>query len=191
MTKTAASFAAVAVLIILFTLSLGYLVGDRFAVFGDRERLEALVRPYGAFGPVVIAFFVMIESVIAPLPGGVLPVLAGALYGIPGGVLASWAGNFAAALIAFAIARYFGERVVKFFMPTFSKDQYSEFVEKHQWFFWVSFAFPTAPSDVLSFALGTSTMSWIHYIGAVGAALLVRMMLLVSFGDSLADIFFI
>ncbi len=185
------SVVAVVTLILLITMSIAYLLGDRVAVFGDREQLERFVRPYGSFGPVMIAILVMIESVIAPLPGGVLPVLAGALYGVPGGIMASWAGNFAAALIAFAIARYFGERVVRFFMPTFSKEQYSRFVEKNQWFFWLSFAFPTAPSDVLSFALGTSTMRWAHYIPAVGASLLLRMALLVSFGESLADIFFI
>ncbi len=185
------SAVAVVVLIMLGVFSIAYLLGDSVAVFGDRERLESFVRPYGMFGPVVISLLVLIESLIAPLPGGVLPMLAGALYGIPGGVLASWVGNFLAAMIAFAIARIWGERVVRFFMPSFSKETYSDFVKKNQWFFWATFAFPTAPSDVLSFALGTSTMGWNQYTIGVGASLLLRMVLLVSFGESLANIFFI
>ena len=185
------SAVAVVILITLGVCSAAYFFGDSIAVFGDRARLEQLVRPYGVFGPIVISALVLIESLIAPLPGGVLPVLAGALYGIPGGVIASWVGNFLAALIAFAIARIWGERVVRFFMPSFSKEHYSEFVKKNQWFFWATFAFPTAPSDVLSFALGTSTMGWNHYTIGVGVSLLVRMVILVTFGESLADILFI
>lgn len=191
MTRTAISAVAVVILITLGVLSAAYMLGDTVAVFGDRARLEQLVRTYGVFGPIVISALVLIESLIAPLPGGVLPVLAGALYGIPGGVLASWIGNFLAAIIAFAIARIWGERVVRFFMPSFSKEHYSEFVKKNQWFFWATFAFPTAPSDVLSFALGTSTMGWNHYTIGVGASLLLRMVILVSFGESLADLLFI
>jgi uncharacterized membrane protein YdjX (TVP38/TMEM64 family) len=75
------------------------------------DRLRDYVASWGALGPVVYVVAVVIEVIVAPIPGTLLYAPGGAIFGgFLGGSL-SLAGNVIGATIACLITRTFGEQM--------------------------------------------------------------------------------
>jgi uncharacterized membrane protein YdjX (TVP38/TMEM64 family) len=72
------------------------------------EALRAFVLSAGPAAPIVYLLAVVIEVVVAPLPGLMLYAPGGAIFGGPVGGLLSLAGNVIGAAVAFFIARALG-----------------------------------------------------------------------------------
>lgn len=92
--------------------------GLLFAVFstaGDSDRSLALIRealePAGAWAPAVYVLAVVIEVLVAPLPGTLLYAPAGALFGGWWGGTLSLIGNVAGAALATWLAMRFRDRL--------------------------------------------------------------------------------
>ncbi len=89
---------------------------DEAGAMGDNEAsLEALrqaLSRWGAFAPAVYVAAVVVEVLVAPIPGTLLYAPAGALFGgLQGGAL-SLIGNTIGASIACAVGRSLGEQAV-------------------------------------------------------------------------------
>lgn len=91
-------------------------LADGAGALGDNEAsLEALrqaLSRWGAFAPAVYVAAVVVEVLVAPIPGTLLYAPAGALFGgLQGGAL-SLIGNTIGAAIACAVGRSLGEQAV-------------------------------------------------------------------------------
>ncbi len=76
------------------------------------ERVRATVAGWGRLAPLVYMLAVVVEVIVAPIPGTLLYAPAGAIFGgFVGGSL-SLAGNVIGAAIACVIGRMIGERVL-------------------------------------------------------------------------------
>ncbi len=93
----------------------GGIVAQSFAVAGDPEGSVEVLRGYlegaGPFGPLMYIAAVMLEVVVAPIPGTLLYAPAGALFGGLAGGTYSLAGNVLGAVTATFIARILGHRL--------------------------------------------------------------------------------
>lgn len=91
------------------------IVARSFAAAGDPEGSVALLRGYleraGPFGPLVYIVAVVVEVVVAPIPGTLLYAPAGAIFGGLSGGTYSLAGNVLGAMAAAFIARVLGHRL--------------------------------------------------------------------------------
>lgn len=78
--------------------------------------LQDRLATFGIFAPFILVLLKISTLVIAPLGGIPLYVLAGALFGSWQGFLLCFLGDVLGSVISFMIGRYYGERVVKFFV---------------------------------------------------------------------------
>lgn len=169
-----------------FSLQFGDSIG-----FLDEQYLLDTLEWFGVFAPIVFLGLLLLEVIVAPLPGGVLPVVAVVMFGPVLGVFYGWLGNVLGSTIAFFIARKFGIRIVSYFVPGFNSHRYNDMIEKYRKGFWLLYATPTLPADVLSFVLGVSDMHYKKFLGAISVAFVVRMSIWAVFGDALARLIFV
>lgn len=169
---------------------IAYIFGDSFGFLENRDQLERFIAQFGIWAPLALVLLIVLEVVIAPLPGGIMPIIAGFLFGPILGIFYAWIGNMLGSIIAFWIARMFGERVVLFFAPSFNRENYGRAIKDNRQFFWFLYAFPFIPVDVLSFALGVSTITFRRFVYIIAGAFFLRMAFLVILGTSIANVVF-
>lgn len=80
-------------------------------VGGDLDEVQRFVASTGPWGPVVYVV-VHIALTLVPVPKNVLAGIAGALFGVAGGITASWTGAMLSAVVTFWLAGRLGRRAV-------------------------------------------------------------------------------
>jgi uncharacterized membrane protein YdjX (TVP38/TMEM64 family) len=79
---------------------------------GSIAAVAAYVRGYGVWAPVLSLLLMVLQTVIAPLPGSAVAAANGVIFGIWWGTLLSWTGGLLGATIAFWLARWLGRDVI-------------------------------------------------------------------------------
>ncbi|EKD76482.1 MAG: hypothetical protein ACD_43C00095G0003, partial [uncultured bacterium] len=91
-----------------------------------------------------------------PLPGGWLAIATGYLFGSWPGFIYAYIGNVLGSLIAFALARYFGQRFVQKIVSLENYERYSHKLSRSSLGIGLLYAIPLFPIDVISMLLGVS-----------------------------------
>ena len=78
---------------------------------GSVAETIAYLRGFGIWTPLASLVLMVLQAVIAPLPGSLVAAANGALYGVWWGTLLSWAGGLAGAVVSYGLGRWLGERV--------------------------------------------------------------------------------
>jgi uncharacterized membrane protein YdjX (TVP38/TMEM64 family) len=141
---------------------------------GDRETLRGMVAGFGPMAPLASIVLNVVQAVISPIPGFVIPYVDGAVFGVWLGTLVTWVGGLVAASTCFWIARTFGQRFVERMcgrsrvVATANRS-----VERHGLAAVVGVRLvPGMPFDLLSYVAGLTRMSyWPFLLGtAIGSA---------------------
>ena len=80
---------------------------------GKVEVVRDYLLGFGVWAPVVSAFLMILQSIVAPLPAFVITFANGMMFGWVWGALLSWSSAMAGAAICFYIARTLGRPVVE------------------------------------------------------------------------------
>jgi len=176
---------------IALSIAISYFLKNSFGIFENREGLEMFISQFGKLAPIVTILIIVLEVVIAPLPGGIAPVIAGFLFGPLLGIFYAWIGSVLGSVIAFWIARKFGARVILYFAPNFNHERYQQTVTTNNYFFLLLYACPFTPVDILSFAFGISNISFRRFLSLISVAFFLRMAFWVSLGGIVANALFI
>lgn len=164
-------------------------------VFPVKQYLVAALewtQSLGAWGPIFVAIFYIFAAVFF-LPGSVLTLGAGFLFGIKVGLLAAWVGAIMGACAAFVVGR------------TIARDYIARKVAQNQKFSAVDEAVgregfkivlllrlsPVFPFNFLNYALGLTKVSFRDYALASAIGMLPGGLMYVYFGSaarSLADV---
>ena len=127
------------------------------------DTIQAWIDEAGIFGPIV---FILVYAVAAVLflPGSVMTLLGGALYGPVLGTIYNLAGATLGAALAFLIARYLAQDWVQQKSGGMLK-QLIKGVDDEGWRF-VAFVrlVPLFPFNVLNYALGLTRIPFWHYV---------------------------
>lgn len=125
--------------------------------------LEAWVKDFGAAGPLAFMAIYAAGTVLF-LPGSVLTLAGGALFGPVWGTFYSLTGATLGATLAFLIARYLASDWVAHRTSGWMK-QLMDGVEKEGWRF-VAFVrlMPLFPFNLLNYALGLTRIPLLHFI---------------------------
>jgi uncharacterized membrane protein YdjX (TVP38/TMEM64 family)/rhodanese-related sulfurtransferase len=129
----------------------------------DATALESWIKNAGAAGPVLFMLIYALGTVIF-LPGSVLTLAGGALFGPVLGTVYNLTGATFGATLAFLVARYLASHWVE--QKTGGRlKQLKEGVEGEGWHF-VAFVrlVPLFPFNLLNYALGLTRIKLAHYI---------------------------
>ena len=125
---------------------------------GELDAVQSAVAATGAWGPVVYLVLHVLLTLV-PVSKNLLSGVAGALFGLAGGIAVSWVASMVSALVTFAIARRLGrEAVAEMTGPRLDR---VEEVMRHQGVAAVIVArlTPVLPFTIVNYGAGVSAVS--------------------------------
>ena len=138
---------------------------------GEPEQFRAWVDQQGASAPVLFLGMIILQIVVAVIPGEPLEIVAGYAFGAIEGTLLCLTGAFLGRVMVFLLVRRFGTKAVEVFFPLEKIQSLSFLQNKKRLSFWLFFLFflPGTPKDVLCYIVGLTNLplrTWL-FISAV------------------------
>jgi uncharacterized membrane protein YdjX (TVP38/TMEM64 family) len=116
------------------------------------------------WGVVIYSVALIIQVIVAAVPGHILMIAGGYIYGFPTAFLVTWLSIAGAAQVAFWLARWAGRPLAVRLAPAASLDKWSKTAEnKGTLFFLISFWLPVFPADVMNYVAGLSPLPARHF----------------------------
>lgn len=149
------------VVFLLFMVLVAYFIGRPMMRYvSEPEKFRQWVSGYGIFGWCICVAMMVLQIIVAIIPGGALEIGAGYAYGaLLGGVLCV-AGSVIGSTLVFQFARYFGVKLVEAFFPI-EKIHSLKFLHnrrKRNLLAFIIFLIPGTPKDLLSYFMGLTQM---------------------------------
>jgi uncharacterized membrane protein YdjX (TVP38/TMEM64 family) len=134
----------------------------------SRARIETWVAAAGAWGPLVLFGVQVLQIVVAPIPGALVPFIAGLLYGPWIGPLVAAGGTAVGSMAAYAIGRYAGRPLASRWAGPEALGRAQLLIGGKRWLALIPlFLLPLSPSDGLCIAAGLIGLSWRQILLAV------------------------
>jgi len=136
----------------------------------EKETLMAFIQGLGIWGPLVFFLLQVLQAIIAPIPGNLLTIVGGVLFGLWPGFLLSYAGNLVGSVIGFTIVRKAGQPILR------------KLIKKERFDKWMSMmgsesgtartkillilvvTLPFLPSDLMCLMVGLTAISYRAFI---------------------------
>lgn len=171
-------FAAFLAGFVLFVILLSGWKLYESGLLSSEEALRAWVESYGVFGPLVLMAVIVLEVIIAPLPGGLPPIVAGFVFGPIEGAIYAWIANVAASIITFLLARWFGRSFANRLAESSELKTYARFVHANSWILFFAYSIPFLfPVDLLNISLGLTSIPMRRYLKIMMAGFAVNVTL--------------
>ena len=155
-------------LVLLVSYAVGsYLTGGIFNLLLDPgipselrlTRIQRSFESWGGAGPLAYMLIVTIEVVLAPIPGTLLYLPGGVIFGWLVGGTMSLAGNVLGAGIACQVMRTLAGSYVETFIKRSALQKYEKLIERRGlWFIFLLRVNPLTSSDLVSYAAGLTPM---------------------------------
>lgn len=131
-----------------------------------RARFKGWVQSLGVLGYLVMISIQIVQIVIALIPGEVVEILAGVMYGGFGGLLVCLIGCVIASSGIFLLSKKFG---AKFTQRFFNKDNLEKYAylkdsRKLELIVFILFLLPGTPKDMLTYVAGTTPMRLVQFL---------------------------
>ena len=135
----------------------------------DLEGLKEYILSFGAWAPIISFLIMMLQSVVAPLPAFVITFANAALFGWVKGAILSWTSAMAGAALCFYIAKFLGRDAIEKLTSKFALKNIDEFFEKYgKHTILIARLLPFISFDLVSYAAGLTSMSFIPFFVATG-----------------------
>ncbi len=147
---------------ILFCGFVGYFIGvPMIRLAKNPEQFQQLVDSYGIWGRLVFVGMVVLQVVVAFIPGEPIELAAGYAFGFVEGSLLTMAGIVIGSWMVFVLVRKFGVKLVEVFFPeekirrfSFLKDP-----KKSETLAFIFMFLPGTPKDFLSYFAGLTPLT--------------------------------
>jgi uncharacterized membrane protein YdjX (TVP38/TMEM64 family) len=161
MVLTIVALAALAVLLVLAG-------GKVWHSFRHPEELRVLVRSWGAWAPVGIVLFQVIQIVVAPLPGNAMSFAAGYALGLWPTVVWLMVGVLLGATVDFLLIKLLGRRLLKYFLPPARLAQLDALVLRRGTFYiFLLLLVPNPVGDWVYYLAGLTSLPLPVFLGLV------------------------
>ena len=132
----------------------------------EPERFRAWVDEQGILAPIAFLGMLVLQIVVAVIPGEPLDIAAGYAFGAVEGTLLCLFGAFLGRVAVFLLVRKLGARAVDVFFPLDKLNELKFLQNKRRLTLWVFFLFflPGTPKDVLCYVVGLTDLplrSWL------------------------------
>lgn len=142
-------------------------LGTLLAMLQDQAALRQHVLAYGAWTPLLLAAVQLLQVILAFIPGHVLMIAAGYLYGPAGGFALNLVTIVAASQLAFALARWAGRPVVeRLVSPKVMARFDGKAGSGNMLLLAIGFLVPVLPGDALNLLAGLSAISGYRFLAA-------------------------
>jgi uncharacterized membrane protein YdjX (TVP38/TMEM64 family) len=124
-----------------------------------RMALKAWFDSWGAVSAWVFLGVQFLQVVVAPIPGQFVGLLGGFVFGFWRGLLLNVVGNAVGSLAAMLLTRFFGERVMRPFVPAPLQDKFDATIHRGGLAnFFMLFLMPGTPKDAICFMAGVTRL---------------------------------
>ena len=143
----------------------------------------------GPAGIPVLILFQILQVAIAFLPGGLVELASGMLYGILPGLLISLTGIFIGSILAGWLSNLLGKKVIRRFIPSKQFDRYVAFCKngKFKSLILLFFFLPGIPKDLLIYAIGVSGTLTLRFGILITLIRIPSILVAVIAGDKFGD----
>jgi Uncharacterized conserved protein len=129
------------------------------------EKMRSFVMSFGYFAPLIFLVVQITQVIVAPIPGNVVTLVGGALFGVYLGTILSCIGILMGSVIAFYIARVFGKPLVIKLVGNQIYEKYGRvFNKKGVLVLFLIFLFPFFPDDALCLLAGLSQLPFTTFL---------------------------
>ena len=160
--------AVLAILIyIAVMVAVGFVIGIPILRFVSQpEQFRLWVDSHGIFGPILYVFFVLIQVVVALIPGEVFEIVGGYAFGTWEGTFLCLLGSTLGSMVVFFLVRRFGVKLVQVFFPL-EKLNALHFLKKSPkriFLFLIIFMIPGTPKDLLCYYAGLTDIKFTTFL---------------------------
>lgn len=153
--QRAALIAALLVVLILLVVALVIWHRPMLAFFSNRECVADFIRRWGAWAPVVTISLQVLQVVVAPIPGQMLDVVNGYLFGPLWGTVYSMVGMMVGSFLTMGLTRRFGRPLAERLAGAQALERVDRYARRRgPLFFLIFFLMPFVPNDVACFLAG-------------------------------------
>jgi uncharacterized membrane protein YdjX (TVP38/TMEM64 family) len=160
-----------AYLVLILVLSVFALIGyvyfnKYFYFFKNPQKIKKWVLSFGKYGFLAFILLQIMQVVVFFIPGEIVQIAGGFIYGTFGGALISLIGITIGSLLSYVIASYFGRK----FIRTIVSEKHLKFFEKIlklgsvNYVVFLVYLIPGIPKDVVAYICGISDIKWTNFL---------------------------
>lgn len=154
-------------LVLLFLAAAAYLYFSRYmGIMSDPEKIRAAIASFGRYGILAFAGIQAVQVIAFFIPGEVVQIAGGYIYGTFFGSLLSLAGITAGSIIVYSISRVFGRPLVRRIIS----ERHMEFFDRVlrlgsiHYIIFLLYLIPGIPKDVLGYVCGISEVRFGNFL---------------------------
>jgi len=134
--------------------------GPLLDFFRDQEQVRKWLSTFGPLAPLISVLLNTAQVLFAPVPGQVVGLANGYLFGVFWGTVYSMVGVTLGTALAMVLGRLLGRPVVERFVSSAQLSRWDDLVTRRgPAFLFLVFLLPLLPDDIVAFAVGLSTLS--------------------------------
>lgn len=129
-------------------------------IVGNRAAVIAYLEQFGIAGPIVLGTVLVLQVIVAAIPGHILMIGGAYVYGFPAAFCINLLGTVGGSQAAFWLAQWAGRPVVERLAPPDILNKWqAASARKGTLFFMFAFMLPIFPSDVMNYVAGLSGLA--------------------------------
>lgn len=135
--------------------------------FSDLNAVTESIQGYGWWGPAILFLLFVFQTFLAFIPGQVLMVASGYIYGFTNGILITWISLVAGGQMAFWLARRYGRPFAEKWVASAVLDRWDKSAAGQGVGFYVAtLVMPFFPNDAMCYVAGLGSMSSRRFLTA-------------------------
>lgn len=153
----------------------------------DADELRLWIGQFGVFAPAVFILLQATQVVVAPIPGQVVALVAGYLFGSLAGTVYSMIGVLLGSAIAFTLSKRYGRTAVEALLEESLIEEFDDFVQRVGIpGLFVFVVIPGLPDDAVCFLAGLTPFRLRTFLAVIAVGRLPAYVITVYAGGQLA-----
>lgn len=147
------------VLVVAAIVALWYWHEPLWEFFENQERIQAWIQSFGPWAPLISIALNAAQVLAAPVPGQIIGIANGAMYGLWMGTLYSMVGLVVGRSLAMLLGRWFGRQLIERLVNPEKLANWDDIAQRRgPLFFFLIFLLPFLPDDMVCFLVGLSPL---------------------------------